>query len=237
MSKVVKGVRRAVKSVIGGGFRIVKKLATKAWKNKFIRVALIAAAAVFAGPAIQAFAGQLGAGATLGQAAGAAWTAGTQALGGTVTAIGNGLQTLAGGTPAGAEAAASTLAPAAETVAAQQLPSSFLMDPATGKALTDVTLGGVQPAVQKGIMSRALDFAASPGGGLVTSAALKLAGGAMADRGEAKLREDEIARQRANTAVGGINTNWTVGQPLVPPVPQPGVPQPRPLGVMSSRLV
>lgn len=226
MSKVVKGVVRSVKRVISGGFKLVANLAKKAWQNKFVRAALITAAVVWAAPAFGAFTNSLQGGATLGQAASAGLQAGNQALAGTFSA-------LTGGAPAAAaETAAGAVAPATT-----QLPASFLLDPATGQAVGNAAAA----AAPKGIMSRALEFAASPGGGLVTSSAMKLAGGAMADRAEAQLRADEIERQRRNTAVGGLNTNWTVGQsmiPTAPAVPLPGDPTIRqPMaGVMAKRF-
>lgn len=173
----------------------------------------------FLGGAYGAGAGTVGAGAgSAAGAAGAAVGAGEGAAAGLGAAEG---ATAAGalegaGAVGAAEGAATSVAGSAYTPLSQSVTS-------LGANVSLPSAAQVAPPAAKsaGLLSSVSNFAASPGGGLVTSAGLKLAGGYMSDRAQAKEREraeqlmqEERDRINNNQNVSGINFNAAAVPPL-----------------------
>jgi hypothetical protein len=206
-------------------------------RNKIVKAVVIAAAIYFTAGAALGAAGAAGgsmwSGALAGMgSAGTGLTTGAF-LGGASAA---GAGTVAGGATAGLMG---TLTPAAinagggSAIAAGEAAGTVLGTSASPLAAAGPMAGGqavgygVTPTAQPsgGIMNNALEFMKTPGGGMATSAALQLAGGAMGDKAEANAAAEELARRNANQNVGSLQFNPLGAQPLAQrlgPVPVPG---------------
>ena len=227
MSKVVKGVGRAVSKVVKGVTNVVKKVA----KSKLGKIVLTAAAIYFGGAALaggfqgaaagQGFLGSISSGLSgAAQGVANAWsslgTAASQALGGNFANAGNALSTgFQGGTATMAEGALVTQpmsiasAPMATPAPPMSPPptSGVDMNAVLGKAPPQMSIPGVSvpPTPEPGLLAKAMSSQYTAPAAIMSGT--QLLGGAMQGYGAQKQQDQQIQlaadeRKRYNTNVG-----------------------------------
>lgn len=223
MSKIVKGIGRAVKSIFKG----IKKVFKKVVKSDLFKVAAAGALIYFGGQALGAWGGGGGtaAGAGPGTAAGEA-------------AVAGGAESTVAGTAAAESVGAASTAGSGATQAANMTLAGGGEGVGTGMGLTSSV--GSAPPVQEGFISKALKGAGSfvkkhP---MASAMGLNAVSSALSPDEEELMREKErIRRERwQNMQVPGSVGMESSGQPLRRLDGTPVYSSNNPRGMINSRI-
>jgi hypothetical protein len=198
MSNPLKAIGKGVKKVFKGIGKVAKgigKFAKKALKNKFVRIALIAAAAYFAGPYVMSALG------------GSTAAAGTTAAGSMATTAGASTMTpMAAGAAGGGTALAGSSAAAATTA------GTAAMTPMAAGTAGGGTAWAVPTATggSSGILGSLATGAKAVGGWaqanpLLASTALNMGGQMVKGYMEGKALEEEEKRRLSRSHFYGVN--------------------------------